>query len=35
MSNGIANEALDQKVIYEPRCEDFRSLNVVCRNAHF
>lgn len=27
MSNGIANEPPDQKVIYEQRCEDFRSLN--------
>ncbi|MEI9425734.1 hypothetical protein O7A70_31940 [Mesorhizobium sp. Cs1299R1N1] len=27
MSNGIANEPPNQKVIYEQRCEDFRSLN--------
>ncbi|TIV49441.1 MAG: hypothetical protein E5V88_24645 [Mesorhizobium sp.] len=27
MSNDIANEPPDQKVIYEQRCEDFRSLN--------
>lgn len=27
MSNGITNEPPDQKVIYEQRCEDFRSLN--------
>lgn len=27
MSNSIANEPADQKVIYEQRCEDFRSLN--------
>lgn len=27
MSDGVAGEARDQKVIYEQRCEDFRSLN--------
>lgn len=27
MNQGVAPEAPDQKVIYEQRCEDFRSLN--------